>query len=120
MGKRSSRLLDSVIDKLTNSIEHSVTGEVFDTEIVRLTAEDIKLVIPKDWQFTWRKEIKDITNEVYKPGKKGTYSIRDEDELNGYSFFADQETKYQLIVSIASSEMEYEEMYSWITAQVVQ
>lgn len=44
MGKRSSRQLDFVIDKLTNSIENAVTGEVFDTDIVRLTAKDVKLV----------------------------------------------------------------------------
>ncbi len=32
--------LDFIIDKLTNSIENSITGEVFDTVITLLTTED--------------------------------------------------------------------------------
>jgi len=58
--------LDFVIDKLTNSIENTSTGEVFDTEIVRLVLKDLKQINPSDWQFDWVKEIKDKTKEVYK------------------------------------------------------
>jgi len=39
--------LDFVIDKLTNSIENSLTHEVFDTEIVRLTEVDAKQIKKK-------------------------------------------------------------------------
>ena len=41
MKKGKPEGLDFVIDKLTNSIENTSTGEVFDTEIVKLTAKDI-------------------------------------------------------------------------------
>jgi len=58
--------LDFVIDKLTNSIENTYTGEVFDTEIVRMTLSDLKIIKKTDWQFDWGKEIKDTTKEVYK------------------------------------------------------
>jgi hypothetical protein len=58
--------LDFIIDKLTNSIENISTGEVFDTEIVKLTSADIKQIKKADWQFDWLKEIKDKTKEVYK------------------------------------------------------
>jgi hypothetical protein len=58
--------LDFEVDKLTNSIENTSTGEVFDTEIVRLTILEIKQIKSIDWQFDWRKEIKDQTKEVYK------------------------------------------------------
>jgi hypothetical protein len=58
--------LDFVIDKLTNSIENTTTGEVFDTEIVRLTEKALKQIKETDWQFDWSKEIKDKTKEVYK------------------------------------------------------
>jgi len=64
--KRRNILLDIEIDKLTNSIENTVTGEVFDTEIVRLTVDNIKLITKADWRFDWRKEIKNVTREVYK------------------------------------------------------
>jgi hypothetical protein len=43
--------LDFVIDKLTNSIENISTGEVFDTEVVRLTLKDIVKIKKSDWQF---------------------------------------------------------------------
>ena len=66
MTKSRQRPLDFVIDKLTNSIENTSTGEVFDTEVVRLTIKDLKQINKADWQFDWTKEIKDKTKEVYK------------------------------------------------------
>ena len=58
--------LNIEIDKLTNSIENALTGEVFDTEVVRLTSIDLKLVHRSGWKFDWKKEIQDKTKEVYK------------------------------------------------------
>jgi hypothetical protein len=58
--------LDFIIDKLTNSIENTLTGEVFDTKIVRLTGVVSKQIKKADWQFDWLKELKDKTKEVYK------------------------------------------------------
>ena len=58
--------LDFIIDKLTNSIENTLTGEVFDTEIVRLTSSTAKQINESNWQFNWHKELKDKTKEVYK------------------------------------------------------
>jgi hypothetical protein len=58
--------LDFEIDKLTNSIENTQTGEIFDTEIVRLTHKDVKQIKKIDWQFGWGEELKDKSKEVYK------------------------------------------------------
>jgi hypothetical protein len=66
MKKSRHKPLDFVIDKLTNSIENTSTGEVFDTEIVRLTVKELKHIHKSDWQFDWTKEIKDKTKVVYK------------------------------------------------------
>ena len=66
MKKKQNIGLDFIIDKLTNSIENTLTGEVFDTEIVRLTNADAKQIKKIDWQFDWLKELKDKTKEVYK------------------------------------------------------
>lgn len=66
MEKQQGIGLDFIIDKLTNSIENTLTGEVFDTEIVRLTTTDFKQIKKTDWQFDWHKELKDTTKEVYK------------------------------------------------------
>lgn len=66
MKKSKIRPLGFVIDKLTNSIENTSTGEVFDTEVVLLSIKDLKQIKKADWQFDWAKEIKDKTKEVYK------------------------------------------------------
>ncbi|MCW3109031.1 MAG: hypothetical protein JWQ09_3537 [Segetibacter sp.] len=66
MKHRQTSGLNFIIDKLTNSIENSVTGEVFDTEIVKLTSAYAKQIKKAEWQFDWHKELKDKTKEVYK------------------------------------------------------
>ena len=66
MKKRRQRHLDFEIDKLTNSIENTLSGEVFDTEITLLGKEDAKLIKKSDWQFNWKREIGAPKNEVYK------------------------------------------------------
>ena len=58
--------LNFIVDKLTNSIENTFTGEVFDTEIVRLTGNDRKQIKNTEWQFDWHAELKDKTKEIYK------------------------------------------------------
>ncbi len=66
MKKQKEIGLDFEIDKLTNSIENLATGEVFDTEIVRLGESDIKQIKKSDWRFNWHKEMKDKSKQVYK------------------------------------------------------
>ncbi len=66
MNKRQTKGLDFIIDKLTNSIENTLTGEVFDTEIVRMTNVDAKQIREAEWQFDWHKELKDKSKKVYK------------------------------------------------------
>jgi len=66
VGKKKNRELYFIIDKLTNSIENSLTNEVFDTEVVRVLIKDLKQIKKGDWQFDWHKEVKDSTKEVYK------------------------------------------------------
>ena len=66
MKKREILGLDFEVDKLTNSIENHTTGEVFDTEIVRLTEADSQQIKKSEWQFNWLKELKDKSKFVYK------------------------------------------------------
>ena len=87
MGKQTKKYLDFVIDKLTNSIENILTGEVFDTEITRISDEDIKTIKNKDWQFNWRSEFKDKSKLIFKLTTannptiiQGLISIEDKDD----------------------------------------
>ena len=60
------QLVDIEIDKLTNSIENSISGDVFDTEIFQLFAKDTKQINKTDWQFKWQEQIKFSGRETYK------------------------------------------------------
>ncbi len=66
MKKPIKILVDIEIDKLTNSIENTVSGDVFDTEIFQLLPKDIKLIKKADWQFNWQEQIKSNDRETYK------------------------------------------------------
>jgi hypothetical protein len=66
VGKNKKLHLDFIVDKLTNSIENSLSAEVFDTQIIRITDKDIKTINQKDWQFNWKSEYKDKSKEIYK------------------------------------------------------
>ncbi len=59
--------LDFVIDKLTNSIQNTVSGDNFATEVLRLTQSDLKQITKKNgWNFNWKSEFSDNTREVFK------------------------------------------------------
>ena len=65
--KRKETGLDFEIDFLTNSIQNTVSGDSFQTEILRLTQADLKQVTKKNgWNFNWKKELDDNAKEVYK------------------------------------------------------
>ncbi len=56
-----------IIDRLTNSILNIVSGDSFQTEIIRLSKSDLKLVTRnKGWNFNWKQEFDEIKKEVYK------------------------------------------------------
>ncbi len=52
------------IDKLTNSIENTITNESFSTLVTEMT--DWKRHKPKDWVFEWKKESTSNDRKVYK------------------------------------------------------
>ena len=56
-----------IIDRLTNSILNTVSGDSFQTEVIRLSKTDLKYVTKiKGWNFNWKSEFDDIKKEVYK------------------------------------------------------
>ena len=67
MAKKEGIEQNFVIDKLTNSIRNTISGDSFQTEISTLKKSDLKTVIKKNgWNFNWRIEFNDLTKEVYK------------------------------------------------------
>ena len=67
MKKRAKIALDFEVDKLTNSIQNTISGDSFPTEVSRLTKADLKQVTKKNgWAFNWKTELDDNAREVYK------------------------------------------------------
>src|ERR1035437_7891118 len=67
MKKRKQIALDFEIDRLTNSIQNTVSGDSFPTEVSRFPKGDLKQVTKKNgWSFNWKTELDDNTREVYK------------------------------------------------------
>ena len=58
--------VDFIIDKLTNSIENTITGEVFETVVTEILIKDAGQIKKADWFFNWRNEFKDTSNKVFK------------------------------------------------------
>ncbi len=58
--------LDFEIDKLTNSIENSLSGEIFETEITQITIKENRQIKKSDWVFSWNTELKVVSNNVFK------------------------------------------------------
>ena len=67
MKKRGNIALDFEIDRLTNSIQNTISGDSFPTEVSLLTKADLKQITKKNgWSFNWKSEYDDNAKEVYK------------------------------------------------------
>jgi hypothetical protein len=59
--------LDFIVDRLTNSIQNTISGDSFETEVHRLRLIDLKQVTKKNgWNFNWKEELADNKKEVFK------------------------------------------------------
>lgn len=67
MTASNSYKLDFEIDKLTDSILNTISGDSFRTEVSLVTKTDLKLITkPKGWLFDWKHEFNQPDREVYK------------------------------------------------------
>lgn len=67
MKKKTKYHNDFIVDRLTNSIVNSISGDSFPTVVSLLSKEDIKQVQKKNgWLFNWKEELKLPDREVYK------------------------------------------------------
>lgn len=85
MKRKTVSHFDIEIDKLTNSIENVISGEVFQTDCVLLKSTAGSSYKKSEWDFNWQAEIKNQSKEVYKlntisnpPIIHGLISISDE------------------------------------------
>ena len=66
MSDSTNEPLDAPIDKLTNSIENSFTGEVFSTVVTKLGKENSEDIVPAEWVFDWMAEFENEEKLIFK------------------------------------------------------
>ena len=66
MKRERKTYIDIEIDKLTNSIENVISGDIFDTEVIELSLKDNKEIKKAEWLFDWNKQLKLTDRETYK------------------------------------------------------
>ena len=67
MAKADIYKLDFEIDRLTDSILNTISGDSFQTEVSLLTKSDLESISKaKGWLFNWRHEFNQPGREVYK------------------------------------------------------
>lgn len=65
MAKRKQ--LDVWIDKLTNSIVNTISGDSLPTDVIEVFVQDLKLVTKtRGWNFNWKAELNNDNTKVYK------------------------------------------------------
>lgn len=67
MAKSRKYHLEVEIDQLTNSIQNTISGDSFPTDIHLVSKADLKITTKKNgWQFSWMNERKQIDRQVFK------------------------------------------------------
>ena len=67
MKKQKIIELDFIIDRLTNSIKNTISGDSFPTEVSMLSKADLKQITRKNgWSFNWKSEFDNNLKEIYK------------------------------------------------------
>ena len=92
MKKDTKYHLDIRIDKLTNSILNTISGDSFPTDVPPVTKADLKNVTKKTgWLFSWATELKFTDRQVFK------LTIRDNPNIiQGLASISDYNDHYYL------------------------
>ncbi|MEI9918962.1 MAG: hypothetical protein WDO14_09195 [Bacteroidota bacterium] len=78
MAKHILRETSILIDKITNSIEDSTSGKMFETDVLPVTKAELVSVLKKNgWQFNWKAEAKESNHQMFK------LTLRDDSKIQG-------------------------------------
>ena len=80
------------IDRLTNSIVNTISGDSFPTEVLPVTKQDLRGITKSaGWKFNWKDETKQPGREIYKLTIEGNKNI-----VQGMLSMSDADTHYFL------------------------
>ena len=67
MKKGNLNFISVEIDKLTHSIENTITGDSFPTDVLPVLKIDLKTILKKNgWNFNWKSELLKPDRDTYK------------------------------------------------------
>lgn len=67
MKKNTHYHLEVEIDRLTNSVQNTISGDSFATEVLEITKADLRGIGKSNsWKFDWKTESKESDRKVYK------------------------------------------------------
>ena len=109
--------LSVYIDKITNSIELTATGESIPTTILPVSPEDLKDVLKKNgWKFNWKEEYKQ------KDTRKIVKLVADHDQsvIQGLISYIKAEGYYYLpLIELAPFNIGKGKMYAGVAANLI-
>jgi len=74
--KKKIQYIDIEIDKITNSIENTISGDSFDTDVHPISKDEIKQIKKiNGWHFNWNYEFNQTDRVVYKLTIKDNFII---------------------------------------------
>jgi hypothetical protein len=116
MTKPNIYKLDFVVDKLTDSILNTISGDSFRTEISLMTKSDLKTITKsRGWLFDWKFEFNQSGREVYK-----LTIIDNPDIVQGLiSFTVRSDHVYMFLLESAPFNLGKDKLYEGIPGNLV-
>jgi hypothetical protein len=114
--KTKIQYIDIEIDKITNSIENTISGDSFDTEVNPVSKDEIKQIkMISGWQFDWNYEFKQTDRVVYKLTIKCNLSI-----IQGLISISDYKDHFYLhLIESASFNRGKHKLYNGVPGNLV-
>jgi hypothetical protein len=111
MGKQPLHKLDIEIDKLTHSIQNSISGDSFMTHVLGVVKADYKnITVEKGWKFDWKMESELENREIFKLVIEGNINI-----IQGLASVSDFKDHYYLhLVESAPFNLGKQKLYEGV------
>lgn len=111
MPKKLPNLIEIEIDRLTNSVQNTISGDNFATDVLEVIKTDLKNVSKANgWKFDWKDEIKQNDRKVYKLTIKGNPTI-----IQGLASISDYNDHFYLhLVESAPFNLGQDKLYTGV------
>jgi hypothetical protein len=103
--------LEIEVDRLTNSIQNTISGDSFATEVLEIGKSDLKNITKANgWKFDWKTELKETDRKVYK-----LTIVENSDIVQGLASVSDYEDHFYLhLVESAPFNLGKKKLYAGV------